>query len=108
MLTQSQMIAEVHSLLDPDLGISKAGVKLVFDGLEEIVLDEIAAGEKVKVCQLVQLQPKVKAATKARMGRNPATGEAVKIKAKPASVVVRARVLARAKEAAPSVKKLQG
>ena len=54
----------------------------------------------------------MKPATKERLGRNPATGEEITIKAKPASVDVRARALAKAKNALPSVqkakKKLEG
>ena len=41
----------------------------------------------------------------ARKGRNPATGEEITIAAKPASVDVRARPLAKAKAALPSVQK---
>jgi nucleoid DNA-binding protein len=40
-----------------------------------------------------------------RPGRNPATGEQITIAAKPASVNVRARPLARAKAALPCVQK---
>jgi nucleoid DNA-binding protein len=47
----------------------------------------------------------VKPATKKRKGRNPATGEEITIAAKPASVDLRARPLAKAKEALPSVQK---
>jgi hypothetical protein len=53
----------------------------------------------------VQLTVRVKPAQKKRPGRNPATGEAITIGAKPASVDVRARPLARAKGALPSVQK---
>ena len=48
---------------------------------------------------------RVKPAQKARMGRNPATGEAIKVAAKSASVDVRARPLAKAKAGLPSVQK---
>jgi hypothetical protein len=51
---------------------------------------------------LVQLTMRVKPAQKAR---NPATGEEIKIAAKPASVDLRTRPLARAKGALPSVQK---
>jgi nucleoid DNA-binding protein len=47
----------------------------------------------------------MKPASKARKGRNPATGEEITIAAKPASVDVRARALARTKAALPSVQK---
>jgi nucleoid DNA-binding protein len=46
---------------------------------------------------------RVKDATKSRKGRNPATGEEITIAAKPAAVTVKARPLAKAKAALPSV-----
>jgi hypothetical protein len=61
--------------------------------------------QKVRNGGLVQLTVRVKPAQKKRPGRNPATGEAITIAAKPASVDVRARPLARAKGALPSVQK---
>ena len=54
---------------------------------------------------LVQLTVRLKPATKARQGRNPATGEEITIAAKPASVDVRARALAKSRAALPSVRK---
>jgi nucleoid DNA-binding protein len=45
--------------------------------LEDVVLEEIGNAQKVRVGGLVQLAVRVKAATKARKGRNPATGEAI-------------------------------
>ena len=101
MLTNSQMIKEISTYAD----ISATDVKAVMEGLEIIVLDEIADAQKVKIGQLVQIQPKVRKARKKRMGRNPRTGEEVEIGAKPADVVIRARVLKRVKDAAPSVQK---
>jgi nucleoid DNA-binding protein len=54
----------------------------------------------------VQLTVRVKPAQKKRQGRNPATGEEITIAAKPASVDLRARPLAKAKAALlPSVQK---
>ena len=45
------------------------------------------------------------AGDEARLGRNPATGEEITIGPKPASVDVRARALAKAKHALPSLQK---
>ena len=64
------------------------GCKRALTALEEIVLDEISNAEKVKVGNLVQLTVRLKPATKARKGRNPATGEEITISANPPSVVV--------------------
>jgi nucleoid DNA-binding protein len=101
-LTQSQLVGEVADRA----GLSKAETKSVLDALEEVVLDQLADAEKVKIAGVVQLTVRVKEATKARKGRNPATGEEITIAAKPASVTVKARPLAKAKAAAPSVQKV--
>lgn len=98
-LTQTQLAAAVAERA----GLSKAQAKDAIDALEEVVLGEIGNAEKVKIGNLVQLTVRVKPPTKAREGRNPATGEAITIAAKPASVDVRARVLAKTKAALPSV-----
>ena len=62
----------------------------------------VANAQKVRIGGLAQLTVRVKPAQKARRGRNPATGEAITIARKPASVDVRARPLAHAKGALPS------
>jgi DNA-binding protein HU-beta len=93
-------------------GISRNEAKNVLSALEEVVLEQIGEAEKVKIGSLVQLTVRMKPATGPRQGRNPATGEEITISAKPASVDVRARALAKTKAALPSVqkakKKLEG
>ena len=98
-LTQSQLATEIAERSD----MSKSDVKRVLDTLEEVALEQLGEAEKVKIGGLVQMTVRVKEATKARPGRNPATGEEITISAKPASVTVRARPLAKAKGALPSV-----
>jgi DNA-binding protein HU-beta len=100
-LTQSQMIAAVADRAE----MSKADAKRALDALDEIVLEELGNAQKVRLGGVVQLTVRVKPATKKRAGRNPATGEEITIAAKPASVDVRARPLAKAKAALPSVQK---
>jgi nucleoid DNA-binding protein len=100
-LTQTQLIAAVAERSE----LSKAEAKRALAALDEVVLDELSNAQKVRIAGLVQLSVRVKPATKARKGRNPATGEEITIAAKPASVDVRARPLAKAKEALPSVQK---
>jgi nucleoid DNA-binding protein len=85
--------------------ITKAEAKRVLTALDEIILEELGNAQKVRVGGLVQLTVRVKPAQKARKGRNPATGEEITIAAKPASVDLRARPLARAKAALPTVQK---
>jgi len=100
-LTQTQLASAVADRAE----ISRNETKRVLAALEEVVLEELGNAQKVRVGGLVQLTVRVKPAQKARKGRNPATGEEITIAAKPASVDLRARPLARAKAALPSVQK---
>jgi DNA-binding protein HU-beta len=100
-LTQTQLAQEVADRAE----VSRAEVKRVLTALEDVVLEELGNAEKVKIGGIVQLTVRVRPATKARKGRNPATGEEITISAKPAAVGVRARPLAKAKAALPSVQK---
>jgi len=100
-LTQSQMVAAVADRAQ----MSRADAKRVLGALDEIVLEELGNAQKVRIGGLVQLTVRVKPAQKKRKGRNPATGEEIDVAAKPASVDVRARPLAKAKAALPSVQK---
>ncbi len=100
-LTQTQLATAVADRAD----LSKADAKRALTALEEIVLEELGNAQKVRVGGLVQLTVRVKPAQKARKGRNPATGEEITIAAKPAGVDLRARPLAKAKAALPTVQK---
>ena len=85
--------------------LSKTDAKRALAALEEITLEQLANAERVRIGGLVQLTVRLKPAQKKRQGRNPATGEEIAIAAKPASVDLRARPLAKAKTALPSVQK---
>ena len=100
-LTQIQLASAVADRAQ----LSKADAKRALAALDEVVLDELGNAQKVRIGGLVQLTVRVRPAQKARKGRNPATGEEITIAAKPASVDLRARPLARAKGALPSVQK---
>jgi DNA-binding protein HU-beta len=100
-LTQTQLATAVADRAE----ISRAEAKRLLGVLEEIVLEELGNAQKVRIAGLVQLTVRVKPAQKSRKGRNPATGEEITIAAKPASVDLRARPLAKAKSALPSVQK---
>ncbi len=100
-LTQTQLVTAVANRAQ----LTNADAKRALAALDEIILNEIANAQKVRIGGLVQLTVRVKPAQKARKGRNPATGEQITIAAKPASVDLRARPLARAKAALPSVQK---
>jgi DNA-binding protein HU-beta len=100
-LTQTQLVAAIAERAD----LSKSDAKRALAALDDIVLEELGNAQKVRIGGLVQLTVRVKPATKKRQGRNPATGEEITIAAKPASVDLRARPLAKAKAALPSVQK---
>ena len=100
-LTQTQIVNAVADRAQ----LPKTEAKRAITALEEVILEEIGNAQKVRIGGLVQLTVRLKPATKARKGRNPATGEEITIAAKPASVDVRARPLAKVKEALPSVQK---
>jgi DNA-binding protein HU-beta len=102
-MTQTQLADAVAE----KAGLSRADAKKALSALEEVVLDEIGNAEKIKIGGVVQLDVRVRPATEARPGRNPATGEEITISAKPASVAVKARPLAKAKNAAPPLQKVQ-
>jgi nucleoid DNA-binding protein len=72
------------------------------------VIEQIGKAEKVKIGGIVQVEARYRPPTQEREGRNPATGETITIAAKPASVAVKARPLAKAKNAAPPVSAVQG
>ncbi len=100
-LTQTQLANTVADRAD----ISRAEAKRVLGALEQVVLEELGNAQKVRIGGLVQLTVRVKPAQKARRGRNPATGEEITIAKKPAGVDLRARPLAKAKAALPSLQK---
>jgi DNA-binding protein HU-beta len=102
-LTQTQLADEVADRAD----LSRADAKRALAALEEVILDQLGQAEKVKIGGVVQIEVRVRPATKARPGRNPATGEEITISAKPASVAVKARPLSKAKAAAPSLQKVK-
>lgn len=103
LLSQSELVAEIAE----DTGLSRQNVKDVLSSLEESITYHIEECDRVRIGRLLQIEPKLRARTKSRMGRNPATGEEIEIPAKPASTRVAVRVLAGLKYSAPSVSKLK-
>ena len=98
-LTQTQLASAVADRAELSNTVAKRGLA----ALEEIVLEQLANAEKVRIGGLVQLTVRVKPAQTKRQGRNPATGEEITIADKSASVDLRARPLAKAKTVLPSV-----
>jgi nucleoid DNA-binding protein len=78
--------------------MTKAQVSYVLGVLVDVVKEELNAGRPIKIPNLVQISLAEKPATAARPGRNPFTGEAIMIKAKPARRVVKVRALSALKK----------
>jgi nucleoid DNA-binding protein len=90
----------LYQALAESTGLSKKQVAAVFDGLTEFIHHEVGKkGPGVFVLPgLLKVKRVVKPKTEERMGRNPATGEPMLIKAKPARTIVKAQPLKALKE----------
>ena len=93
-LSKSKIIAHLADKVStPDKPVSKKQVSGFFDELFKLAVKEAKGSGKFVIPGIGRA---VKAHRKARMGRNPATGEAIKIKAK---TVVRLRAAKAFKDA---------
>ena len=81
-LTKAQLVSK----LSKDLGITKVGINSFLEHLNKIAVTETKKAGQFTLPGIGKL---VKSHRKARMGRNPQTGEAIKI---PAKTVVKFRV----------------
>jgi DNA-binding protein HU-beta len=88
-MTQSQML----DALAKETNLKKKDVKSVVEALTSLALKEVKKSGEFSIPGIGKL---VKAHRKARMGRNPATGQSIKIKAK---TVVKFRIGKAAKDA---------
>jgi nucleoid DNA-binding protein len=95
-LTKTAVLQE----LSTETQLTKKQVGEVFDALSKLLKREL--GKKgsgvLALAGLIKIKRVNKPATKARMGRNPATGEPMEIKAKPARTVVKTLALKSLKE----------
>jgi DNA-binding protein HU-beta len=78
--TIANYISEKHEL-------PKARAKELIEDLFDVISEGAMKGERVPMGKFGKLFIKMKPATKARMGRNPITGEEIKIAAKKATKV---------------------
>lgn len=74
-MTRDQLAAR----LAEQFSLKKSDAKLFVIGTFDIIAQELSDGEKVTISDFGNFQLRQ---TKARMGRNPATGETIKIPAK--------------------------
>ena len=102
-LTQPELV----DALAVETGFTKEQSKIFLTSLADVITDTIGNARGVKIAGIVQVNPAIRPPQKARMGRNPQTGEDVKIPKKPAMPVLRARALKKAKDALPTVQKIR-
>jgi len=88
-LTQVELVEE----LAEETGWTKSDVRQFLEALGTVIESCVGDGVRVQVAGIL-VEPKLRKAQKKRMGRNPQTGEAVQISAKPATVVLKARPVA--------------
>lgn len=83
-------------------GVEKKDVKKVYDALEKLMLGSLVKKGRGEFIwpTMFKIVTKEKAATKARKGISPFTGEEVMFKAKPKTTVVKVRPLGKVKKAA--------
>ncbi len=96
-LTKTQLFSAIAE----DTGLAKKDVAAVFDSLTDLVKKDVGnprGAGALTIPGLLKIVRFKKKATKARMGRNPMTGEEIKIAAKPATTVVKLRALKSLKE----------
>ncbi len=91
-ISKTQTKSEILSAIAEDTGLTKKQVVDVFASLGDLLTRHIkkrGSGEFTIPDTGVKIRRAKKPARKARMGRNPATGEAMEIPAKPASTTVK-------------------
>ncbi|HLJ93065.1 MAG TPA: HU family DNA-binding protein [Gemmataceae bacterium] len=90
----------IYQSLAEATGLTRKQIASVFDELTNLIRRDV--GKKgpgqFALPGLLKIKRVNKPATKARQGRNPATGEPMMIKAKPARTIVRAQPLKSLKE----------
>jgi nucleoid DNA-binding protein len=91
-----QTKTQILSAISEETELSRKDVAAVFASLNSLVTRHIqkrGSGEFTIPDTGIKIRRVVKPKTKARMGRNPATGESIKIAAKPAKTVVKLTAL---------------
>ena len=94
--TTKQTKTQIITAIAESTGLSKKDVSAVFGNLGDMITSHMkrrGSGEFTIPDTGVKIRRVKKPARKSRMGRNPATGEPMKIAAKPASTVVRVSAL---------------
>ncbi len=91
-----QTKTQILTTIAEETSLARKDVAAVFDSLGKMIqrhMQKRGSGEFTIPDTGVKVRRVKKPARKARMGRNPATGEAIKIAAKPASTVIKVAAL---------------
>jgi nucleoid DNA-binding protein len=95
-VADKQSKTQILTTIAEDTGLSRKDVAAVFTAMSNLIGRHVmkrGSGEfSVPDCG-IKVRRVIKPRTKARMGRNPATGEEIKIPAKPAKTVVKVTAL---------------
>lgn len=90
---------DILNALSETTGHTRKEVGAVIDALEALIASNISKGPGVfNLPGLLKIYVHERPATKERMGRNPATGEEIKIAARPSKKVVKVRALKKLKD----------
>jgi len=99
-ITKAYTKSELLNAIALQANLDKKPVKLVLEALENIIFAHLKKGSvgKFTLPKLLKMTVKSVAAKPERMGRNPATGENIMLKAKPASKKIKINALRALKE----------
>ncbi len=95
-IATKQTKTQIISAIAEETELSKKDVSAVFASLDSLIsrhMQRRGSGEITIPDTGIKVRRVIKPRTKARMGRNPATGETIKIPAKPAKTVVKVTAL---------------
>ena len=95
-IADKQTKTQILTTISEETGLSRKDVAAVFTSMSDLITRHVqkrGSGEfSIPDCG-IKVRRVIKPRTKARMGRNPATGEEIKIPAKPAKTVVKLTAL---------------
>ncbi|HKI38405.1 MAG TPA: HU family DNA-binding protein [Gemmataceae bacterium] len=93
--------SQVYAALSEKTELTKKQIDSVFEALSALIKAQVGKkgpGSFVIPSSLIKVKRVVRPAKKARMGRNPATGEPMMLKAKSATTVIKAQAMKALKE----------
>ncbi len=95
-IADKQSKTQILTTIAEDTGLSRKEVAAVFTSMSSLISRHVmkrGSGEFSVPDSGIKVRRVIKPRTKARMGRNPATGEEIRIAAKPAKTVVKLTAL---------------